>query len=224
MKKSIRHLIDQIEVVDIYGSRNKDVLDVVDDSRNVNKGCLFVAIKGITVDAHEFIEEVIKKGAVAIIGEVKPKKKWLQKVTYIQVKNSRQALSMVASAWFNHPTAKTKMVGVTGSDGKTTTCYLIHQILQEAGHKVGIITSVNAKIGIKEIETGLHVTNPEPLLLQKIIFDMVKENVDYIVLEVTSHGIDQDRVFGIQFEFSVLTDKTPSKKNTHTSLLLWNNN
>ncbi len=201
-------LLKSLKKCRIYGSSNVDVVSIIDDSRKVKKGSLFVAISGLTVDGHKFIPEVIKKGATVVVGEKAPEKKWLEKITYIKVKNSRKALALLASVWHGYPSRKLKVIGVTGTKGKTTTSEFLYQILNKAGVKVGLISTVSAKIGNKVFDTGLHTTNPEPLILQKFLAKMVEEKCTHAILEVTSHGLDQERVVGINFDIAILTNIT----------------
>jgi UDP-N-acetylmuramoyl-L-alanyl-D-glutamate--2,6-diaminopimelate ligase len=206
MKKSLGSLL---------GGKTVLVSGITDDSRKVKKNFIFVAIKGLTVDGHQFILQAIKNGAKVVIGEEDPKKLKLQEVNYFQVGNSRKALGLLAAAWYGNPTQHLKVIGVTGTDGKTTTASMIYHILKESGKKVGLICTVNAKIGGYKYDTGLHVTNPEPLALQKFLAKMVKEGCEYAVLEVTSHGLDQERVAGIDFDIGVLTNITHEHLDYH---------
>src|SRR5258708_25644771 len=160
----------------------EEIKGIADDSRNVKNGFLFIAIKGLNVDGHKYISQAIKNGAKVIVGEEDLK---LEGVKYVKVKNSREELGILASKWYRNPSSKLKIIGVTGTDGKTTTSNLIYWILKTAGHKVGLISTINAKIGDKEYDTGFHVTNPEPLLLQELLAKMVKAKCKYAVLEVT---------------------------------------
>lgn len=191
---------------------NSNIKGIADDSRKVKKGFVFVAIKGLTVDGHDYIESAVKNGAVVVIGEkdLKP-----QGVKYIKVKDSRLELGRLASKWYGDPSQKLKIIGVTGTDGKTTTSNLIYWLLKTAGKKVGLISTINAKIGNIEFDTGFHVTNPEPLLLHKLLAEMVKKNCEYAVLEVTSHGLDQERVAGVHFDVGVLTNITHEHLDYH---------
>ncbi|MEK7498043.1 MAG: UDP-N-acetylmuramoyl-L-alanyl-D-glutamate--2,6-diaminopimelate ligase, partial [Patescibacteria group bacterium] len=185
-------------------------MGVTDDSRKIKKGMVFVAISGLRSDGHRFISKARQTGVRFIVGEK-------GKVDY-KVKNSREALSQLAAAWYGNPAQKMKVIGVTGTDGKTTTSTLIYWILKTAGKKVGLISTVSAKIDNKDYDTGFHVTNPEPIELQKFLGLMAKKGCKYVVLEVTSHGLDQHRVYGIDFDIGVLTNITHEHLNYHKTM------
>jgi UDP-N-acetylmuramoyl-L-alanyl-D-glutamate--2,6-diaminopimelate ligase len=206
--KKLSTLLSVLNNYQTYGLKDVEISKITDDSRKVKKKSLFVAISGIKIDAHKFIPNVISSGAIAIVGEKDPHKSWIDKTTYIKVLNSRRALGLLASAWHNFPSEKLKVIGVTGTDGKTTTTNIIYWILNKSKKKSGLVSTVSAKIGGVERDTGLHVTNPEPIQLQKFLSEMVKEDCEYAVLEVTSHGLDQERIAGIDFDIAVLTNIT----------------
>ena len=207
MKKLLKDLLASIDHYKLYGEDIR-VCGVTDDSRKVRKGYLFIAVAGLTSDGHDYIAQAIKNGAVAVVGERIPKKADVSKITFVKIRDSRLALGQIASAWYLHPSKKLKIIGVTGTDGKTTTSTLIYWILKTAGKRVGLISTVSARIGDKDYDTGFHVTNPEPLTLHKFLSEMVDRGCEYVVLEVTSHGLDQGRVSGINFDIGVLTNIT----------------
>jgi UDP-N-acetylmuramoyl-L-alanyl-D-glutamate--2,6-diaminopimelate ligase len=180
---------------------------ITDDSRKVKNGSLFVAIDGAHFDGYSFIPEAIDKGATAVVSEKPPKKEWLKKVDYKRVKDARDALSDLVSEFYGNPSEKLTVIGVTGTDGKTTTSHMIYEILKKAGKKVGLISSITSP--------GLHVTSPEPLELQKRLSEMVKAGLKYVVLETTSHGLAQNRVSGINYEIAVLTNITHEHLDYH---------
>jgi UDP-N-acetylmuramoyl-L-alanyl-D-glutamate--2,6-diaminopimelate ligase len=208
-------LLSSLDGYQIYGDSSVEVSFVTADSREVNKGALFVAIRGQNIDANDFISDVIKKGAVVVVTEKDVENDVHENVTYVKVVNARRALGVIASAWYGNPSEKLKIIGVTGTDGKTTTVNLIYTIIKEAGIKVGMVSTINAKIGDREIDTGFHVTNPDQILLQKLLSDMVNDGCEYAVLEVTSHGLDQERVAGISFDIGVLTNITHEHLDYH---------
>ncbi len=211
----LRKLIMSLPTHQVFGVDELSIKSLKDNSKRVNENSLFVAIKGITVDAHNFIGEAINKGAIAVVGEQEPSKEILGKATYIKVSDSRQALGQLASAWNERPSTKMKVIGVTGTDGKTTTSNLIWWILNQAEKETGLVSTINAKIGKKTFDTGLHVTNPTSIELQKYLAIMVKNKCKYAVLEITSHGLAQGRVAGIKFDTAVLTNITHEHLDYH---------
>lgn len=202
----VLELINSIPVCEVFGEIDAKVKAICSDSKQVRKGSLFVAIKGRQVDAHKLISQAIKAGAVAVVGQEEPKNSWFKNVVYIKVPDSRIALGYLASCWYGDPSKKLKVIGITGTDGKTTTANLIWKMLNTAGKKAGLISTIGARIGDRVYDTGLHVTNPEALELNKHLALMVEKGCKYAVVEVTSHGIDQGRVAGIKFDTAVLTN------------------
>ncbi len=190
----------------------KGAKGVADDSRNVRKGFIFVAIKGMNSDGHDFISEAVKRGAIAVVGERNLK---LKDAIYIKVPDSREALGEIASEFYGNPSEHLTVIGVTGTKGKTTTSHLIYHILTSLGKKTGLVSSIIAKIGDKEIDTGFHVTSPDTLSLHKFLAEMVKAGCEYAVVEVSSHGIDQKRIAGVRFEVGVLTNIAPEHLDYH---------
>lgn len=161
------------------------------DSRKVKKGDVFVAIKGQTVDGHDFVKDALKRGAVKIYDKG----------------DTKQILGRLASEYYKNPSSKLKVIGVTGTKGKTTTCHLIHHILTSMGKKVGLISTISVE--------GFHTTTPDVVTLNKKLAQMVKDGYEYVVLEVSSHGIDQGRISGIKFDISVLTNIAPEHLDYH---------
>jgi UDP-N-acetylmuramoyl-L-alanyl-D-glutamate--2,6-diaminopimelate ligase len=187
---------------------------VVSDSRHIQPGNLFVAFKGGSFDAHHFIPQALENGAAAVVGT----EPGLQlSVPYILVEDSRRALPYLASAYHGNPARKMVMIGVTGTDGKTTTSNLIYQILLAAGLKAGLISTVNAIVGDKILDTGFHVTTPEAPEVQNYLAMMRDVGLTHVVLETTSHGWAQYRVDACDFDFGVLTNITHEHLNDHGS-------
>lgn len=215
--KKLSDMLSGLKTIHITGNSEVDVLGITANSHEVKRGDLFVAVKGLTVDGHEFIPQVIDVGASVIVGEAAPSDFNLKDVTYVQVDDTRKTLGKIASAWFDNPSKKLTVIGVTGTDGKTTTATLIYHLLSEAGLKAGLVSTVNAIIGSHKYDTGFHVTNPDPIPLQKYLAEMVKWKSQYAVLEVTSHGLEQHRVAGIDFKIGVLTNITHEHLDYHNA-------
>ena len=184
---------------------------ITDDSRKVKKNYIFIAVKGIRNDGHDFISDAVKKGAGLVVGEKEIK----LNIPYLKVPDSREALGQVAAYFYGNPSNRLKVIGATGTDGKTTTANLIYFMLETAGKKAGLISTLGAKIGNEEVDTGLHVTNPDPISLQKILSEFASKGAEFAVVEVTSHGLDQKRVAGVKFDMGVLTNITHEHLDYH---------
>lgn len=189
------------------------VREISADSRKVRPGDLFIAFEGEYSDGHEYIQKAIAAGAVAIVGEkelVSP-----IAVPYIMVENARKVLAHLAAAYYDHPARKLVLIGVTGTDGKTTTSNMIYWILKHTGVKVGLISTVNAVIGDEVIDTGFHVTTPDAMDIQAILNKMVTRGMTHVVLETTSHGWAQYRVDACEFDIGVVTNITHEHLDYH---------
>jgi len=191
-----------------------DLTRLTSDSREVKTGALFVAVRGDTSDGHQFIPKAIEQGAAAVVVEA------LQPnlpIPQIVVADSRAALAWLAAAWHGFPARQLIMIGVTGTDGKTTTSTLIHSILTAAGVKAGLISTVSAVIGDEALDTGFHVTTPDAPAVQGYLARMVAAGLTHCVLEVTSHGLAQQRVTGCEFDVAVVTNITHEHLDYHKS-------
>ncbi len=184
------------------------------DSRTVHPGDLFVALEGGSVDGHRFIPRAVQAGAAAVMGT---KTLHALKVPYLQVEDSRKALPHLAAAFYSFPARKLTMIGVTGTDGKTTTTNMIYQILLAAGIRAGMVSTINAVIGDRELDTGFHVTTPDAPDVQRYLAQMVSAGLTHVVLEVTSHGLAQYRVDACEFDAAVVTNITHEHLDYHGS-------
>jgi UDP-N-acetylmuramoyl-L-alanyl-D-glutamate--2,6-diaminopimelate ligase len=189
-----------------------EVTAVTADSRQVRPGALFVAIRGATADGHRFIADAIARGAVAIVGadplEALP-------VPYLHVADTRAALAVLAAAFYGFPSRQLSLVGVTGTDGKTTTCNLIYHVLRAAGQRAGMISTISAHIDEADLDTGLHVTTPDAPDVQRYLAQMVDAGCQTAVLETTSHGLHQGRVAACDFDVAVVTNVTHEHLDYH---------
>jgi UDP-N-acetylmuramoyl-L-alanyl-D-glutamate--2,6-diaminopimelate ligase len=191
-----------------------DITGIVSDSRAVKPGNLFVALTGGTTDGHQFILPAIEAGAAAIVGMAPGP---FSGIPYLQVADSRMALAYLAAAFYGNPGRKLTVIGVTGTDGKTTTTNLIHAILQAAGFKAGMISTINAVVGDQVLDTGFHVTTPDAPEVQRYLAQMVSSGLTHVVLEVTSHGLAQFRVDASEFDVAVITNITHEHLDYHGS-------
>ncbi|GAB4422618.1 MAG: UDP-N-acetylmuramoyl-L-alanyl-D-glutamate--2,6-diaminopimelate ligase [Anaerolineales bacterium] len=190
------------------------VTGITHDSRQVQPGFVFVAMRGGAVDGHDFIPQAIEKGAVVVVGDRQIDD---LPVPYIQLANPRQALTFLAAAFYDWPGRKLTVIGVTGTDGKTTTSNLIYEILRQAGVKAGMISTVNAVIGDEILDTGFHVTTPDAPDVQRYLAQMVAAGLTHVVLETTSHGWAQHRVDACEFDIGVVTNITHEHLDEHGS-------
>ena len=202
-------LLEKLEYELVSGSADMQIKDVVYDSRKVTEGSLFICIEGGTVDGHTFIPDVVKKGAKALIvtkdvSDLLPED---ADVTVIKVKDSRYALAFVSAAYFGHPAEKLEVIGITGTKGKTTTTYLVKSILEHAGHKVGLVGTIEAIIGQEHIPANN--TTPESYILQEYFAKMVEAGCDTVVMEVSSQGLMLHRTQGFVFDYGIFTNIEP---------------
>lgn len=214
MRKRLKRLAALIEGAQIIGDPDTIVTDIVQDSRQASRGAMFVAMQGAHVDGHSFIPEVIKKGAAVIMTEqaIEPP----AGTAVLKVPALDAALQIVVPAFWDYPGRQLRMIGITGTNGKTTTSYLIHAILREAGHKTGLIGTIQILIGDKKLP--VHNTTPNVVDLQRILATMVDEGMEYAVMEVSSHALDQDRVAGCEFDTAVFTNLTQDHLDYHKTM------
>lgn len=213
-------LLNSINVIQVIGEiQRKDVLGIFYDSRKVIKDSIFTAIKGYKTDGHKFILDAINKGAAAVIledNESVPDNIFIhQSIAKILVKNSRKALAEISNAFYNEPSKKIKLIGITGTNGKTTTSFYIKNILETAGEKTGLIGTIANYIGNKEIKTSL--TTPEAVEINELLMNMVNENCESAVMEVSSHSLVLDRVTCLDFNAGVFTNITSDHLDFHGS-------
>lgn len=201
----LEKLLERLDYTVVQGSMDIEITELVYDSRKVTPGCLFVCIKGTAVDGHTFVQEVAAHGAAAIL--VQDDVEAPENVTVVKVKDSRYGLALLSCAWFHYPAEKLKVIGVTGTKGKTTTTYMVKSILENAGYKVGLIGTIEAIIGDKVIP--VNNTTPESWIVQKYFQQMVEAGCQCVVMEVSSQGLMMHRTAGIPFEIGIFTNIEP---------------
>ncbi|MBK6523642.1 MAG: UDP-N-acetylmuramoyl-L-alanyl-D-glutamate--2,6-diaminopimelate ligase [Sphingobacteriaceae bacterium] len=210
--KLLSDILYKVRLEEIIGSTHSAISSVTFDSRKVKKDSVFVAIKGEASDGHEFITKAIENGAIAIICEELPKERKTE-VTYVKVKNSHEALGFVACNYFDNPSSKLKLVGITGTNGKTTTVTLLFNLFRSLGYSAGLLSTVQNKIN-NTVIPATHTT-PDALKLNELLHTMVEQGCEYAFMEVSSHAIVQHRVTGISFAGAAFSNITHDHLDYH---------
>lgn len=195
----------------VSGEKDIEINNPQYDSRKVKDGDVFFAITGFSTDGHKFISKAVEGGAKVVV--IERDVELIEGVTYIKVDNGRKALAMASCNFYDHPSRKMKLIGITGTNGKTTSAFMIKGILEAAGYKVGLIGTIANYIGNEELHAER--TTPESLELQELFSKMVEAGVDYCVMEVSSHSLDLYRVYGTQFEEGIFTNLTQDHLDFH---------
>lgn len=198
----LSHLLERLEYQVVQGDADLEITTLANDSRKVVEGSAFVCISGAVVDGHEFIADVVKKGATVVVVEKEVQAP--EGVTVIRVEDTRYALALMSAAYFGYPAEKLHVIGITGTKGKTTTTYMIKSILEEVGHKVGLIGTIEAIIGGRKIPAAN--TTPESFTIHQYFAEMVEAGCDSVVMEVSSQGLMLHRTAGIPFEIGIFTN------------------
>ena len=220
MGKDLTGLLVTIPIIKTVGSTTKVVTDVICDSRKASDGALFVAVNGVNVDAHRFIPDVIAKGATVIVCEVLPEH-IDENVCYIVVIDSSIALAHIAAWWYNYPSTRLKLVGVTGTNGKTTTATLLYELMQLMGEKAGLLSTVCNIIDKTVIPAAQ--TTPDPLSLCRMLNEMVEAGCKYAFMEVSSHSCTQHRIDGLTFAGAIFTNLTRDHLDYHKTVMNYMN-
>jgi UDP-N-acetylmuramoyl-L-alanyl-D-glutamate--2,6-diaminopimelate ligase len=198
-------LLQTIDIIKTIGNTDVEIANVQFDSRKVTEGSLFIATRGTATDGHQYISKAIELGAIAVVCEEMPDT-LNDKITYILTDSSAEALGQIAHTWFGSPSQKLTLVGVTGTNGKTTTATLLYQLFRKFGHKSGLLSTVCNYIDERPVE-ATHTT-PDPLELNQLLAEMVYEGCEYAFMEVSSHSIDQRRIAGLQFAGGIFSNIT----------------
>ena len=215
MQKQLQQIIGLLPEVNVIGTTDKIITDVTADSRVVQPGSLFIALKGVHADGHKFLGKAAEAGATAALVEDVPSE-IPDGLTLLQVKDVRGAMETVAPYFFDYPGKTMRMIGVTGTNGKTTSTNIIRQVLTSAGFKCGMIGTINVMIGEESIVS--HNTTPDVVDLQKFLYRMKEGGCQYVVMEVSSHALALKRVAGIEFDTAVLTNITEDHLDFHKTM------
>ena len=212
---NLAKMLERVEYECISGTTDVEITQVVNDSRKAGPGALFLCIRGAVVDGHTFADAVVKQGVRALV--VEEEVDVPEGVTVIKVADSRYAMALIAAAWYGHPASQLKVIGITGTKGKTTTTYMVKSILENAGYKVGLIGTIESIIGDEVIPSAN--TTPESLTVQEYFRRMLDAGCDCAVMEVSSQGLKLHRTAGFTFEIGIFTNIEPDHigPNEHAS-------
>lgn len=208
----INNLLRNIQVIHIIGNTQINIQSLCLNSKEVQANAMFFAIKGTAFDGHKFIETAIKNGAAAIVCETLPEQ-INKNVTYIQVHNTQSVVGLVANNFYHQPSKKLQVIGITGTNGKTTTATLLYKLFTELGHKTALISTIEIKINQQTLETT-HTT-PDAISLQKLLSQMLNNQCEYVFMEVSSHAVSQHRINGIHFTAGVFSNLTHDHLDYH---------
>ena len=211
----LNELLKAIQPIQVIGNREVEIKEVNIDSRQVREGDLFMAMRGTQTDGHAYIASAIEKGAVAVLCEDLPEQ-LNDGVTYIQVKESEDAVGKLATAFYGDPTSKMKLVGVTGTNGKTTIATLLYNTFRYFGYKVGLVSTVCNYIDDEAVPT--EHTTPDPITLNRLLGKMADSGCKYAFMEVSSHSIDQKRISGLKFAGGIFTNLTRDHLDYHKTV------
>lgn len=219
----LKDLVSVLDILEVRGDNSRRVAGIQSDSRRVEKDTLFVAVRGTVVDGHAYIESALEKGASVVVCEEIPSflheesdNSWRNMYTFIRVKDSAMALGLLASQWYDNPSRKLTLVGVTGTNGKTTTATLLYEMFRMMGHKVGLVSTVCNYIDDEAVST--EHTTPDALTLQWLMSKMVDDGCEYAFMEVSSHAIDQKRISGLLFAGGIFTNLTRDHLDYHLTV------
>ena len=212
--KLLKDILYKVNIVSVIGSTDLNFNKIEFNSRSISKNDLFIAIKGNDSDGNFYIPQAIDNGAKIILCESSPKI-IVKGISYVIIKDSRQSLAIISSNFYKNPSSKLKLIGITGTNGKTTTSTLMHQLFMLLNNKVGLI-STNKILINKKVLQSTHTT-PDPLNLNRILSMMVEEGVEYCFMEVSSHAIDQHRIYGLNFDIGLFTNLSHDHLDYHKS-------
>ncbi len=212
--KLLKDILINTGIEEVYGSTKVEVSQLSFDSRALESSSCFIAIRGEQADGHRFIDQAVSAGATSIICEQLPE--LLQtEVTYVRVKDTRQAIAYMSHYFYDQPSEKLQLVGVTGTNGKTTVSSLLYQLFKDLGFSVGLISTVVIKIHNQDLPTNL--TTPDSITINKVMHQMLEAGVEYCFMEVSSHGIAQKRTLGLDFDMAIFTNLSHDHLDYHNS-------
>jgi len=209
---ALKDIVYKVSLTSTYGDMDVEISGIAFDSRQVKPGFLFVAVKGTVTDGHDYLAKAVEEGAAAILCERLPES-IDERTVYVTVKNSAQALGIVAANFYGNPSEKLKLTGVTGTNGKTTTARILYQLFTRMGYRAGLISTVENRI-LQQVIPSTHTT-PDPISMNRLFSDMIEAGVTHAFMEVSSHAIDQGRIAGLKFTGAIFTNITHDHLDYH---------
>ena len=207
------NIIKDCGLIEVKGRLDIDIKDVCDDSRRVSAGSLFIAVKGHGTDGHAYIGKAIENGAVAIVFEDGDFPECGEGITFVKVSSSRHALAIIAANYYDNPSRKLSLVGITGTNGKTTTVTLLYHLFMEQGYNCGLLSTIANYVGTRRFETAN--TTADPLVINSLMAEMVEAGCEYCFMEVSSIGVEQERVAGLDFKVGIFSNLTHDHLDYH---------
>ena len=217
----LEDLLGHIKVVSVHGNRDVEVDNITSDSREVKKGSLFVAIEGISTDGHDYIGKAIEQDAIVVVYDKPMFEEFFSRVTYVQVEDSSVALAQIAAAWYGNPSEEVKLIGVTGTNGKTTVATLLYELFRKLGYGVGLLSTVANYVNEEKYATT-HTTL-DPITLNSYLRKMIDAGCEYVFMEVSSHAIHQNRTYGLHFAGGIYTNLSQDHLDYHKNMLEYRN-
>lgn len=217
----LSQLTERCEIVAVHGEENVEVESITSDSRQVRKGSLFIAVEGINTDGHDYIAKAIEQDVLVVVYDKPMFEEYFSRVTYVQVESSAVALAQIASVWYGNPSEQLKLVGVTGTNGKTTVATLLYKMFRTLGYSAGLLSTVTNCVN-DDCYSTTHTTL-DPITLNSFLRKMVDAGCEYAFMEVSSHAIHQKRVHGLHFEGGIFTNLTQDHLDYHKNMLEYRN-
>lgn len=215
MARQLNKILESIDFLQRVGTTDSILRNISFDSRTVGHDDLFVAVKGVKMDGHDFIPEVINKGVAAVICERIPDN-MPENIVFIKVRNSAVALGQAASAWYDHPSTKLKVIGITGTNGKTSTVFLLYHLFKGLGFKTGLLSTIENRIGDEKV-ASTHTT-ADSIQINKNLAKMIESGCHYCFMELSSHAIDQERIAGLKISGAIFSNISHDHLDYHVTL------
>ena len=215
----LQKILQGIEVLALTGAADREITGVTADSRQCGAGSLFIAVRGVAVDGHAFIARAVEAGACAVVCEDDSAAAGLPGVTFVRVADTRRALALAADNWYGHPSGKLNLVGITGTNGKTTTVTLLYNLFRSLGWSCGLLSTIANYIDDERF-SATHTT-PDPMALNALLAKMVEHGCNYCFMEVSSHAIDQERIAGLEFKVGIFSNLTHDHLDYHKTFIAY---